>query len=231
MRFLGAFALILAAFATFSVAAHQNITKPALGVPHCPNTGSITYDQSVPDRAPFPETKVSLCYSNSLIHINFTALEEENFYYNSSLSTNEEIYNYEVMEAFIYRGTNDPQTYLEFEVAPNNVTFQAFIYNPSKVRAAGAAFDRFYITDLAADGIVASTTLDYDAGTWVSDVQIPLGLFNVDNGTAKHTKWRMNFFRTITGPDTFPNQTYGGWSVPDEANFHMTPYFGEVAFI
>lgn len=25
-----------------------------------------------------------------------------------------------------YRGTNDPQTYLEFEVAPNNVTFQAF---------------------------------------------------------------------------------------------------------
>ncbi|ROW14257.1 hypothetical protein VPNG_04303 [Cytospora leucostoma] len=231
MRFFGAFALILAAFATLSVVAHQNIAKPALDVPHCPNTGSITYDQSVPDRSPFPETKVSLCYSDSFIYINFTALEEENFYYNSSLSTNEEIYNYEVMEAFIYHGTNDPQTYLEFEVAPNNVTFQAFIYNPSKVRAAGAAFDRFYITDLAADGIAASTTLDYDAGTWVSDVQIPLGLFNVDNGTARYTKWRMNFFRTITGPDTFPNQTYGGWSVPDEANFHMTPYFGEVAFI
>ncbi len=48
---------------------------------------------------------------------------------------------YEVMEAFIYHGTNDPQTYLEFEINPNNVTFQAFIHNPSKVRAAGAAFD------------------------------------------------------------------------------------------
>lgn len=86
MRFFGAFALILAAFATFSVVAHQNIPKPALDVPCCPNTGSITYDQSVPDRAPFPETKVSLCYSDSFIHINFTALEEENFYCMSASS-------------------------------------------------------------------------------------------------------------------------------------------------
>lgn len=130
-----------------------------------------------------------------------------------------------------YHGTNDPQTYLEFEVAPNNVTFQAFIYNPSKVRAAGAAFDRFYITDLADDGITANTSLAYDASTWVSDIQIPLGLFNVDKGKGRGTKWRMNFFRTITGPTTFPNQTYGGWSVPDEANFHMTPYFGEITFV
>lgn len=105
------------------------------------------------------------------------------------------------------------------------------VYNPSKVRAAGAAFDRFYITDLAADGIAASTTLDYADELWVSNVQIPLGLFNVDNGTAQGTEWRMNFFRTVTGPSTFPNQSYGSWSPPDKVNFHITPFFGDVTFI
>ncbi|KAI3394878.1 hypothetical protein diail_2113 [Diaporthe ilicicola] len=205
--------------------------RPALEVPACPTTTSITYNTSVPDKSLFPLTQVGLCYDDSSIHIKFTAFEEKDFYYNQSLTTNGEIYNYEVMEAFIYRGTNDPQTYLEFEVAPNNVTFQAFIYNPSKVRAPGAAFDRFYVTGLAADGITASTTLDYADELWVSDAQIPLGLFNVDNGTARGTEWRMNFFRTVTGPSTFPNQSYGSWSPPDEVNFHMTPFFGDITFI
>lgn len=231
MGFIDTLAFVIPMAITVSVASEAAVSKPSLDVPYCPNTGSISYNLSVPDLNPFPETKVSLCYDKSFIHINFTALEEESFYYNSSLGTNGEIYNYEVMEAFIYHGTNDPQTYLEFEVAPNNVTFQAFIYNPSKVRAAGAAFDRFYIDDLADDGITANTSLDHDADTWISDVLLPLGLFNVDKGKGKGTKWRMNFFRTITGPTTYPNQTYGGWSVPDEANFHMTPYFGEITFV
>ncbi|KUI64172.1 hypothetical protein VM1G_12076 [Cytospora mali] len=58
---------------------------------------------TVPTLAASPsiKTKVSLCYGKSFIHIRFTALGEENFYYNSSISTNGEIYNYEVMEAFI----------------------------------------------------------------------------------------------------------------------------------
>lgn len=43
-------------------------------------------------------------------------------YYNESYTTNDPIWRFEVMEAFIALGTNDPQTYLEFEIAPNNVT-------------------------------------------------------------------------------------------------------------
>lgn len=111
------------------------------------------------------------------------------------------------------------------------MTFNAFIYNPSKVRAAGAAFDRFYITDLYADQLTANTTLSRDDEQWVSEVQIPLGFFNVDEGEAQGTEWRMNFFRTVTSEETWPNQTYGGWSAPNLANFHMTPFFGSVTFV
>ncbi|KAJ8121538.1 hypothetical protein O1611_g10079 [Lasiodiplodia mahajangana] len=205
---------------------------PSLNVPSCSKgTGSVHYDRSVPNgESKFPLTQVDLCYTDSAIKITFTALEEVNFFYNESQTTNDPLYEYEVMEAFIYHGTNDPTSYLEFEVSPNNVTWQAFIYNPSKVRAAGAPFDNGQLASPIVDGLVTSTVLDRAAGIWISNASIPLGLFNVDNGEAKGTKWRMNFFRTIVSPETFPDQGLGAWNPTNMSNFHMTPFFGNVYF-
>ncbi|KAI4147860.1 MAG: hypothetical protein LQ340_005341 [Diploschistes diacapsis] len=206
-------------------------SNPSLRVPSCPGTSTIQYSHSDPNRTSFPHTSVALCYDATSIHLNLTAHNETNFLYNASYTTNDPIWQYEVMEAFIYHGTNDPQTYLEFEVAPNNVTFQAFIYNPSKIRAPGAPFDTFFITEPLADGLTAATTLDKAAKLWSSAVRIPLGLFDVDDGAAKGTRWRMNFFRTVVAPATFPAQGLGAWSPTNESNFHMTPFFGNVAFV
>ncbi|KAJ9426912.1 hypothetical protein QL093DRAFT_2191627 [Fusarium oxysporum] len=160
---------------------------PSVSVPSCPRSNRITFSKSVPDQDPFPP-----------------------FYFNSSQGTNDDIWEYEVVEAFIYKGTKDPQTYLEYEINPNNVTYQAFVYNPTKDREEGAPFDHFFIVDPEADGFEAETKLNRRAGTWVSKVKIPLGLFNVDPGCAKGTKWRMNFFRTVTNPKIFPDQELGG---------------------
>jgi hypothetical protein len=204
---------------------------PSLNVPACPSKGTIEYNTSVPEKTPFPQTEVSLCYDDSTIHIDFTARNETNFYFDASSTTNDPIYKYEVMEAFLSHGTNDPQTYLEFEISPNNITFNAFIYNPSKIRTAGAPFDTMYLQDPLRDGITAATTLARAEKTWTSSVQIPLALFNVDVGQAKGTRWRMNFFRTVVDPATFPDQWLGAWSPPDAANFHMTPFFGHVSFV
>ena len=145
------------------------------------------------------------------------------------MGTNDDLWMYEVMEAFIYAGEKDPQTYLEYEINPNNVTYQAMVYNPTKVRADGAPFDHFMVANPAEDGFTASTRLDRYAQTWFSDVTIPLGLFNVDEPCGSH--WRMNFFRTITSPSTYPDQELGAWSVPNEANFHMTSFMRHVIFV
>ncbi|KAI1498584.1 hypothetical protein F5X99DRAFT_392759 [Biscogniauxia marginata] len=204
---------------------------PSLQVPSCPDKGTVQYSKSVPDQADFPLTQVDLCYDDSSIEITFTAFEEKHFYYNESQGTNDPIYEYEVMEAFIHQGTNDPKTYLEFEVNPNNVTFQAFIYNPSQVRAAGAPFDTFYVAQPLVDGLTAETVLDRENEKWTSTAHIPLGLFNVDDGQAKGTQWRMNFFRTIVDPATFPDQGLGAWNPTNQSNFHMTPFFGSVSFV
>lgn len=204
---------------------------PSVNVPACPKVGTISYNKSVPDKKDFPRTSVDLCYTDTKLSLTWKALDEINFFFNASQGTNDGLYEYEVMEAFIYKGTDDPSTYLEYEINPNNVTWQAFVYNPSKDRADGAPFDHFFITDIVTDGFTAQTTLDKPGKKWTSKSEIPLALFNVDAGKAKGTKWRMNFFRTVVSPKTYPDQLLGAWSVPDKASFHISKYFGNVNFV
>lgn len=113
-----------AASTTTSNTTAANTTLPSLDIPACPSKGRLAYNLTSPDRVAFPETAVEACYDDSALRIDFLAYDETSFFYNATYTTNGDIYNYEVMEVFIARGTSDPQTYLEFEIAPNNVTFQ-----------------------------------------------------------------------------------------------------------
>ncbi|EAS35182.3 uncharacterized protein CIMG_00536 [Coccidioides immitis RS] len=219
--------------ATVSVSAspgsERTQRRPSLAVPRCPRKATASFDKSVPEMKAFPNTQVDLCWEPTAFQFTFKAFDETNFYFDPKHRTNDDIWKYEVMEAFIYHGTNDPQTYFEFEVSPNNVTYQSFVYNPSKVRKEGAPFDHFFVSDPAADGFTSITTLDRKAQTWVSEVKIPLALFNVDR--PRLSRWRMNFFRTVTSPATYPNQELGAWNSPDVASFHVTPFFGDVILV
>ncbi|KAK3690423.1 hypothetical protein B0T22DRAFT_481601 [Podospora appendiculata] len=222
---------ILASTASILASTASSPPVPSLAIPACPNQGTVTYTKSLPNLTSFPPTSVNACYSPTALHLTLTAHNETAFFFNASQTTNDPIWQYEVMEAFIARGEGDPQTYLEFEVSPANTTFQAFIYNPSKVRAAGAAFDTFFITQPGADGFRAVTRLDRERKTWKSKVEIPLGLFNVDEGEGRGTRWRMNFFRTVVSSEMFPDQVLGAWSPTNQSSFHMTPFFGRVVLV
>jgi hypothetical protein len=235
---MGSLFRLLGVAAMIAVAAVSATTKPTLPsaiVHSCDSYSGVTtisYAKTVPDQTPFPETSVSLCYTETHIALAFTARNETSFYYNASQTTNSEIWRYEVMEAFISLGRDDPSTYLEFEISPGNVTYQAMIYNPSKTREEGAAFDHLFVTEPDKDGFAdVDTVTDRPAATWMSTVRIPLKLFNVDEGEVRGTAWRMNFFRTVTDEKMFPDQLLGAWSVPSKASFHMTPFFGHVRFV
>jgi hypothetical protein len=232
MLFKTALVVAVAAVASASEFHHgPTLEVPNLDVPACPHTSRVQYSKSIPDQTDFPLTQVELCYDNTSIQITFTAFNETNYYFNPNHTTNDPIWAYEVMEAFISHGTNDPQTYLEFEINPNNVTFQAIIHNPSKVSAQGFPTGAYFITQPLVHGFSANTVLDKPKNTWVSTAHIPLGLFNVDDGEAKGTEWRMNFFRTVTSPTTYPDQLLGAWNPTNASNFHMTPFFGVVNFV
>ncbi|EEQ30894.1 hypothetical protein McanMca71_003455 [Microsporum canis] len=202
---------------------------PVFQVPRCPLRFSLDFDKTVPDQKPFPRTTVRLCYDTKTINLKFEAKDEKYFYFDPEQKINDDIWKYEVMEAFISSGHADPSTYLEFEVSPNNITYQAFVYNPSKNRADGAPFDHAFITNPIADGITSQTSLAQPQGKWTSEVRIPLALFNVDS--ARGSRWRMNFFRTVTSKEMYPDQILGAWNSPDKASFHITSFFRKLVFV
>ncbi|KAJ3489202.1 hypothetical protein NLG97_g6045 [Lecanicillium saksenae] len=194
--------VLLAAAAASVAAATSKCNVPSVKVPACPAVGTVRYNKSVPDKKDFPQTEVDLCYTDTSLAMTFKAFNETNFYFDPKQGTNGDIWEYEVMEAFIYKGTDDPQTYLEFEVNPNNVTYQAFVYNPSKDRSPGAPFDHAFISDPAADGF-----------------------------TARRRWTRPRRRGTTVSPETYPDQGLGAWSVPDKASFHISKFFGKVKFV
>lgn len=58
----------------------------------------------------------------------------------------------------------------------------------AEILATDAAFDRLCISDLADDKLSATVTDRNQAKEkWESDVQFPLGLFNVEEGEAKYS--------------------------------------------
>ncbi|KAJ1919880.1 hypothetical protein H4219_001660 [Mycoemilia scoparia] len=222
---------LLGLFTTLQVEATSH--RPDLRVPACPRKATASFDKTLPDNKPFPKTSVDLCYTNSALKLVFTATGESKYYVDEKQGTNDEIWRYEVMEAFISRGSEDPATYLEFEINPKNVTYQAFVYNPTRVRAENAPFDHFFVSDPIGDGLVAKTTTDAAKKLWVSDVTIPLALFNAESDVfrLRGSQWRMNFFRTITNETLYPDQILGAWKSPGKASFHITPAFGHITFI
>ncbi|KAJ2771117.1 hypothetical protein IWQ56_001126 [Coemansia nantahalensis] len=200
-----------------------------LRVPCCPATATAAFTTAIPSGDPCPATRVSLCYTSTALQLVFAAEGAGEPYFNATQGTNDDIWAYEVMEAFIHRGQDDPQQYFEYEVSPNNVTYNAFVYNPSRERKAGAPFDHAFVENPFDDGFAVNTVLDAHAETWTSVVSIPLALFNGEN--PKGSTWRMNFFRTITNATMFPDQKLCGWRNPGKPNFHITGAFGTVRFV
>ncbi|KAJ1952827.1 hypothetical protein EC988_003342 [Linderina pennispora] len=217
-------ATIFAAFADANGAGDKPCppTKADVQVPACPSTATVRFDKTIPEQTACPLTTIGLCYTATALNLVFTAHNETNFYFDPSQTTNGDIWAYEVMEAFIYKGTDNPQTYFEYEVSPNNVTYNSFVYNPSRVRTTGAPFDHAFISDPFGDGFKVTTTLDKPKHKWVSTSSIPLALFNAEN--PKGTNWRMNFFRTVTGPTTYPNQQLCGWKNTGKATRYIYQY-------
>ncbi|KAJ3027625.1 UNVERIFIED_CONTAM: hypothetical protein HDU68_003449 [Siphonaria sp. JEL0065] len=214
------------------------------GAPKVP-LATVSIAQKLGDRSAFAApASVSLCYTDDAFKLQFAATKELYFTFNSTYGHNDNIWEQTVLEAFLVNVPSfdvDPQTYLEFEVSPSNQTYAAFIYNPSKVRAAGTPFDHFFVGSQPIDppnsckdghcarfdGITAATVTNNAAHTWNSDVSIPLALFNIKR--APGTIWRANFFRTTYNNIT-NDQQYGAWNAPNIISFHQTPCFGTLQF-
>ena len=197
---------------------------PSMSVPDCDDGFSIaTINKRLGSLAQdFPEATVILCYTDKSLELTFKATGETSYLVNETMVNNDEIWRWTVMEAFIGVGEHAPTRYLEFEVAPNNVTWIGFIHNPNKDFTSKATA---FVDDLDTYPITVSTVRNGAEQTWTSTVSLPLSMFNVADPV--NTKWRMNFFRTFY-KDENSEQEYGAWIPNKQISFHQSECFGHV---
>lgn len=138
------------------------------------------------------------------------------------------IYEEEVVECFLGKGSRVPTEYYEFQFSPNKIKFDAKIRNPT-----GNRYDLGFKTEVSWDAPNLRFCQDikladlhnkkYKPGIWFTEVFIPwsdLG-WNIGEGS----EIRGNFFRI----DGYPKQSsFQAWqpTFEDPPNFHIPKRFG-----
>eukprot|EP01013_Petalomonas_cantuscygni_P004447 TRINITY_DN14804_c0_g1_i1.p1 TRINITY_DN14804_c0_g1~~TRINITY_DN14804_c0_g1_i1.p1 ORF type:complete len:266 (-),score=5.03 TRINITY_DN14804_c0_g1_i1:305-1039(-) len=108
----------------------------AIDLPSCSREwGSVSIQHFATGSSDFPApTSVRFCWTTDALFVSFLA-SNERLFYNSYAKCNDDLYNDEVLEAFIARQasgtTSVPIHYLETELSPTNLSFTAYISNPS----------------------------------------------------------------------------------------------------
>ena len=108
--------------------------EQTLEIPNCDVSVKLISLVQYNGKAPVTNTNVYICYtSNNYLKFEFYA---DDFYIkNTYTQCNENLYNQDVVEFFIANAQEDPyRHYIEFEITPYNVMFQAWITNDVKYR-------------------------------------------------------------------------------------------------
>lgn len=129
------------------------------------------------------------------------------------------LYEQDVVELFIDE-TGTGMEYIELEVSPNNVVFDALIRNDG-----GKSISN---SDIKWDINGLETTVDHDEqGNWVCEIRIPAGNFTSPPQSGR--KWNVNFYRIDEDPQGI--REYQAWSPTGEVNYHIPARFGKLEFV
>jgi hypothetical protein len=122
----------------------------------------------------------------------------------------------EVVEVFIAPGRDDPRRYVEIELSPAGILFDAIVHNPDGRRetmTVDAAWN--------AEGLVSRVSRPRSQ-LWRAELSIPWASLNGEPRDA----WRANFFRVERPRGEAPE--FSAWSPTgaDPADFHKPARFG-----
>ena len=171
------------------------------------------------DGAPAEQaTVVRVAWDDAALHVRFECVDRHAW--GTFTQRGDPLWQEEAVEVFLAPGAADPVDYLEFEVSPRGVLFDARIHNPTSLRA-----------DLRADVAWNCPGIRWQAGTgaerqdWWAVLALPWnGLADVLAGPPPI--WRANFYR-IERPADGPVE-FSAWSptLVRPADFHKPARFG-----
>ena len=165
------------------------------------------------------QTTTRVCYDQTALYIRYDC--EDRDIWGTYTERDQPIYDEEVVEIFIGQGDDAPVRYFEFQVSPNNVLFDARIYNPTSQRTELQVSHEWNCPRIR----WAAQRHD-DVHQWWAVLVIPWQGLDIFGPLPKI--WRANFYRIERPRDADPE--YSCWSptMTSPADFHKPAYFGRL---
>jgi Carbohydrate-binding family 9 len=163
------------------------------------------------------QTSVRACWDEAALHIRFDC--EDRDAWGTYQRRDEPVYEEEAVEVFLAPGEEDPTRYLEFEVSPLGVLFDARIHNPTSLRA-----------DLVADVAWDCPGIRWEVGRgtqrqdWWAVLVLPWA--GIYPGGNLPLVWRANFYRIERPRDGSPEFSCWSPTLTRPADFHKPARFG-----
>ncbi|MBW7456029.1 carbohydrate-binding family 9-like protein [Paenibacillus sepulcri] len=161
-------------------------------------------------------TYVQMHWNAEGLYIRFTS--QDDYVVSDFTQHDEPLYEQDVVEVFIDE-EGDGKEYLELEVSPHNIVFDAYITNDLKGKIEAR-------TEWHFDGLVNSVRTQ-EGGWTLYDIHIPMR--NFKRPIAAGMKWRVNFYRIDDKPDGV--REFSAWQPTGKVNFHMPGKFGWLVFV
>ncbi|HEX9974541.1 MAG TPA: carbohydrate-binding family 9-like protein [bacterium] len=165
------------------------------------------------------------CYDKNNLYIAFVCNDRD--IYSSFTNRDQHLWEEEAIEIFI-DVDDEPNTYVEIELSPNNVLFDSYIVDPINIDIEETSkFDLPGIkTAVSANGTV-NFRVDEDK-SWTAEIAISFSdiIKNFKSDILKETKWKINYYRIDRDND---GPTHYAWS-PTMGRFHKPSVFGKLVF-
>ena len=191
------------------------------------NCRKVLYNNSIWDQLPAQRlvdvasgaqprvwTTVQVCRDSGALYVRFVC--EEDHTVSDYTKRDEPLYEQDVVEIFLdEEGTG--RRYVELEVSPHNVIFDAVIKNDGRTVEA--------LTEWDAAGL--ETRVDTQKNKRIYTIKLPLVHFA--KMPEAGTSWRVNFYRIDESPEG--KREFQAWSPTGSINYHVPSRFGTLAFV
>jgi hypothetical protein len=179
--------------------------------------GVIAENDSFGKPTPGHRTEVRSRWTDNNLYFLFVCQYEELYLHPNPTQTSEtnELWNYDVAEAFIGTDFKDINLYKEFEVSPQGEWVDLDI----NLHKAPHFFDWTWNS-----GFKVKARIDAKHKTWYGEMQIPMASIGVAE-PAKGAEMRLNLYR-IQGPPPHPKAI--AWQPTHQQTYHVAEAFGRL---
>lgn len=172
------------------------------------------------------QTSVKTCYDEQNLYIAFECNDQD--IWGNFTKRDQHLWEEEAVEVFI-DVDDDPNTYVEVEVSPDNVLFDSYIVDPINIDVEATA--RFDLANInTAVNVIGTVDNRQDIDhKWIVEIAIPFTdmIEDFDKLSIKNSKWKINFYRI--NQDYDQETAYFAWS-PTGGRFHKPSVFGTLVF-